>query len=229
MYNRLDGRRLRIEFVEGVDKFVDFALQHPTYNDNDKIRCPCIRCSNRRYLDVDTVKVHLYKKGFTLKYFEWICHGEDVIGSSSSSSIQSNPYRDMIVDALGNNEDGSLFEVGNSVEEEPNDEAKKFFDLLKAAEDPLYEGSKISVLEMASRITSLKCEYNLPHRCVDGFASLLNEAIPNSDQMGRTFYDTKKVLCSCSTTSDGDRNLRPSPGDALTRKLAFDLRTFITM
>ena len=96
MYNRLDGRRLRIEFVEGVDKFVDFSLQHPTYNDNDKISCPCIRCSNKRYLDVDTVKVHLYRKEFTPNYFEWICHGEDVIGSSSSASIQSNPYRDGI-------------------------------------------------------------------------------------------------------------------------------------
>jgi len=52
----------------------------------------------------------------------------------------------------------------------------------------------MSVLEMASRLTTLKCEYNLPHRCVDGFAYLLNEAIPNNNLMSRTFYDTKKVL-----------------------------------
>lgn len=82
----------------------------------------------------------------------------------------------------------------NSIEEEPNDEAKKFFQLLKAAEDPLYEESKMSRLEMTSRIITLKCEYNLSHRCVDGFASLLNEALRDGNQMGRTFYDTKKIL-----------------------------------
>ncbi|XP_021749414.1 uncharacterized protein LOC110715152 [Chenopodium quinoa] len=47
---------------------------------------------------------------------------------------------------------------------------------------------------MASRITSLKCEYNLPHRCVDGFASLVNEAIPNNNHMAETFYEVKKIV-----------------------------------
>lgn len=192
MYNRLDdGGQLRNEFINGVNEFVEFAQEHPVCNDGDRIRCPCIRCKNARYMETDMVKVHLYKKGFTPRYFNWLCHGELVDGSSSSST-QSNPYREMVVDALG---DHSLTEGTNSIDEEPNEEAKKFFDLLKAAEDPLFEGSKMSVLEMAARIISLKCEYNLPHRCVDGFASLVNEAIPNNDnQMGRTFYDTKKLL-----------------------------------
>ncbi|XP_057248861.1 uncharacterized protein LOC104906231 [Beta vulgaris subsp. vulgaris] len=100
----------------------------------------------------------------------------------------------MIVDALGHNEENPNNEQINNVEEEPNDEAKNFLELLKAADSPLCEGSKVSVLEMASRIISLKCEYNLPHRCVDGFASLLNDVIPNINQMTTTFYDTKKVL-----------------------------------
>ncbi|XP_021735138.1 uncharacterized protein LOC110701823 [Chenopodium quinoa] len=81
-----------------------------------------------------------------------------------------------------------------SLEEEPNAQAKPFFDLLRASEQPLYEGSSLSVLEMASRITSLKCEYNLPHRCVDGFASLVNEAIPNNNHMAETFYEVKKIV-----------------------------------
>ena len=64
------------------------------------------------------------------------------------------------------------------MEEEPNPQAKVFLDLLKAFEEPLYEGSSTPVLEMASRIVSLKCEYNLPHMCVDAFASLMKEVIP---------------------------------------------------
>ncbi|XP_048502811.1 uncharacterized protein LOC125498615 [Beta vulgaris subsp. vulgaris] len=193
MYNRLDGRSLRTEFVNGIDEFIEFCLQRPHLNDDDKIKCSCIRCNNLRYLDADTVKAHLYSKGFKLNCFDWLCHGERATGSSSSSA-QSNPYMFMVVDALGNTEDHDMLALSNSVEEEPNGKTKKFFDLLKVAKNPLYEGSKVSVLEMASRVTSLKCEYNLPHRCVDGFASLLNEAIPQNNHMGRTFYDIKKVL-----------------------------------
>ena len=29
MYERLDGRALRAEYVKGVDKFIEFCLQHP--------------------------------------------------------------------------------------------------------------------------------------------------------------------------------------------------------
>lgn len=191
MYDRLDGRQLKPEFVKGVGEFIDFCIQHPSFNDSDKIRCPCPRCDNKRFLDTETVRVHLYRKGFCPEYFDWICHGE-FVGESSTS--QANPYRELVVDALGHVGENLWNVEANSIEEEPNDEAKKFFELLKAAEDPLYEGSKMSRLEMASRIITLKCEYNLPHRCVDGFASLLNEAIPEGNQMGRTLYDTKKIL-----------------------------------
>ncbi|XP_056691843.1 uncharacterized protein [Spinacia oleracea] len=191
MYDRLDGRNLKPDFLKGVGEFIEFCKEHSTCNDCDKIRCPCPLCDNRRFHDTETVRVHLYKKGFVRNYYQWICQGESL---AESSRVQPNPYRDMVIDALGNNQEHLLNEESNSVEEEPNDEAKKFIDLLKTAEDPLCEGSKLSVLEMASRIASLKCEFNLQHRCVDGFASLFNDAIPNNNQMGRTFNSTKNVL-----------------------------------
>lgn len=192
MYNRVDGGLLRTEFVNGVQEFIEFATQHQVHKDSNQIRCPCQKCNNRRFLDVETVREHLYRRGFCHSYFEWICHGENNI--SQPLVEQSNPYQDMIVDAFGSLHENLNHNAGDEVEEEPNDEAKKFFDLLKASKDPLYEGSNMSVLEMAARITALKCEYNLPHRCVDAFASLVNEAIPNNNLMSRTFYDTKKVL-----------------------------------
>ncbi|XP_048489971.1 uncharacterized protein LOC125491934 [Beta vulgaris subsp. vulgaris] len=191
MYDRREGRFLKTEFVIGVRGFIEFAQQNHKFKDADKIRCSCFRCNNKRFFDVDIVREHLYKKGFCHNYFDWLCHRETV---DETPSEPSNPYRDMIVDALGHNEENPNNEQINNVQEEPNDEAKKFFELLKAADSPLYARSKVSVLEMASRIISLMCEYNLPHRCVDGFASLLNEVIPNNNQMSTTFYDTKKVL-----------------------------------
>ena len=195
MYNRRDDKNmLRSEFIEGVNEFVAFAQQHPYLNDRDKIRCPCVRCKNLKYLDVPDLKVHLYRKGFMENYYEWLSHGERVSKGSTSSPTQTNPYREMVVDAFGD-VDQSFLEEAALVEEEPNAEAKKFFELLKLAQEPLYDGSNISVLEMASRMINLKSEYNLPHRCVDGFGSLLSDALPTSQKTKcNTYYDTKKVL-----------------------------------
>ncbi|XP_056698165.1 uncharacterized protein [Spinacia oleracea] len=152
MYDRIDGRNLKPDFLKGVGEFIEFCKEHPTCNYGDKIRCPCPLCDNRRFHDTGTVRVHFYKKGFVRNYNQWICQGESLV---ESSRVQPNQYRDMVIDALGNNQEHLLNEEGNSVEEEPNVEAKKFIDLLKAAGDPLYEGSKLSVLEMASRIAKL--------------------------------------------------------------------------
>ncbi|XP_021742767.1 uncharacterized protein LOC110708851 [Chenopodium quinoa] len=100
----------------------------------------------------------------------------------------------MIIDAFGQVYGDLMHEDIRNVEEEPNPQVKKFFEMLAAAQKPLYEGSRLSVLEMASRITSLKCEYNLPHRCVDSISSLISKVIPNENSMSKTYYDTKKVV-----------------------------------
>ncbi|XP_021755281.1 uncharacterized protein LOC110720552 [Chenopodium quinoa] len=192
MYERLDGRNIRPEFVKGVDEFVQFCKDHPESSKVDEVRCPCVKCHNLQQHDYETVKVHLYRKGFMEDYHECLCQNE---GFPIIPPPQPNPYRDMIMDALGNdppNMGGG--EESHFEEEEPNPQAKKFLNLLEESERPLYEGSSMSVLEIASRITSLKCEYNLPHRCVDGFASLMNEAIPDNNNMGETFYEVKKVV-----------------------------------
>ncbi|XP_021741937.1 uncharacterized protein LOC110708139 [Chenopodium quinoa] len=188
MYDRLDGRSIKPEFLKGVEEFIRFCEEHRETAKNE-YRCPCVKCNNRRFQDPDTVRIHLYSKGFTPRYWEWLCQGEGL--PESSVEGQSNEYRDMVMDVVGHNYDRSGTEAA---EEEPNAEAKRFLDLLKASEHPLYEGSSMSVLEVAARITSLKCEYNLPHRCVDGFVSLLTEVIPGSSRLGETFYDVKKVV-----------------------------------
>ncbi|XP_074300289.1 uncharacterized protein LOC141631530 [Silene latifolia] len=66
--------------------------------------------------------------------------------------------------------------------------------MLKKREQPVYEGSKMSLLQSAARLLTLKCEFNMPHKCVDGFASYMRDMIPNNNCMTRNFYETKKVL-----------------------------------
>jgi len=90
--------------------------------------------------------MHLLHKGFMENYQCWYAHGEvfvskkrmreTVVGSTSNASNMhevgnenSNPYRNMVMDAMRMNQ-GNVSQCP-IVEEEPNADAARFFDLLK--------------------------------------------------------------------------------------------------
>ena len=66
MYNRLiDERRfINSEFMFGVGSFIEYPRHQPALTDCDKIRCPCCKCQNRKFLLLDEVKLHLTRNGF---------------------------------------------------------------------------------------------------------------------------------------------------------------------
>ena len=105
IYQRLDSDGyLSKFFIEKVDEFIEFATEQELFRIMNKIKCPCIKCCNECYLDVDTVKLHLYKQGFRTNYYKWVCHGEVFDGvshpsSSSNLEVEVNPIRNMVFDA----------------------------------------------------------------------------------------------------------------------------------
>ena len=107
---------------------------------------------------------------------------------------RENSMRDMVLDAYAPIASRMEDEGMNNDEEEPFVEAQKFIELVQAAEKPLYEGSDMSLLKAVARLTNLKYEFNLPHRVVDGIASLMKAMCPNDNEMTTNFYETKKLL-----------------------------------
>ncbi|XP_021719045.1 uncharacterized protein LOC110686748 [Chenopodium quinoa] len=163
MYKRTIGQSINPDFVKGVDEFIQYVRDHPESSNPDEVRCPCVKCKNKRLWNADTVKIHLYDKGFVPNYYVWMCQGE---GYPGVPERRSNEYHDMVLDAFGHSQDqGHSEEASVSAEEEPNETAKHFLDLLKASE-----------------------------RYVDGFISLLSEAIPNNNHMADTFYEVKNIV-----------------------------------
>jgi len=97
--------------------------------------------------------MHLLHKGFMENYQCWYAHGEvfvskrrmeeRVVGSTSSASNvheaandnSTNLYRNMVMDAMRMNQ-GNVSQCP-IVEEEPNADAARFFDLLKDSNEPL--------------------------------------------------------------------------------------------
>nr|XP_016475280.1 PREDICTED: uncharacterized protein LOC107796969 [Nicotiana tabacum] len=115
MYKRLDNRGgINSRFITGVNKFLQFACSRRNHISGDNVRCPCKKYHNIKYMDVETVKFHLYQYGSVENYFLWKYQGEkNVTGEMSSSgdfhgvaqpgSGYENPYRQMVLDATALN------------------------------------------------------------------------------------------------------------------------------
>jgi hypothetical protein len=141
-----------MDYCNGVQGFINFATSIPRNFTGGGIRCPCRKCENKKYLHPNVVMMHLLHKGFMENYLYWYAHrevfirnksmGERVVGSTSSASNvhevtndNSNPYRNMVMNAMRMNQ-GNVNQCP-TVEEEPNADTIRFFDLLKYSDEPL--------------------------------------------------------------------------------------------
>ncbi|KAF2300060.1 hypothetical protein GH714_007811 [Hevea brasiliensis] len=128
MYKRLDVNGfLNPEFEVGVEYFLNFAYAQVDVASNDKIRCPCSKCKNKKYLQRIDVTYHLYKFGFVGAYTQWDEHGEGFTSEfnslpTSSTSIDdmtqptdTNNYRSMVMEAMNFDEDmAGVVDIGDN-------------------------------------------------------------------------------------------------------------------
>lgn len=224
MYERLDEDRfLRSEFVEGVEEFMNFAFNHPEGDivSGGNIRCPCLKCKNSKYLDKDTVTLHLYQKGFVYGYDTWYLHGEPYpyeIGSSSnynpgiftgfatgenvcSSSHEPHENTGQCGLNTGNDDPMTNFvrEFGepnwnDNIHEEPNPQAKRVYDMLEAAQQELWSGSRQSQLSVVAQLLSIKADHHFSEACYDRIAALIEACLPEDNNMVSDFYETKRLI-----------------------------------
>jgi hypothetical protein len=147
-----------MDYCNRVQGFINFATSIPRNFTRGSTKCPCRKCKNKKYLHPDVVMMHLLHKGFIKDYLCWYAHEElfvrnesiveRVVGSTSSASNvhgvpndNNNPYKNMVMDAMRMNQ-GNVSQCP-IIEEEPNADATRFFDLLKDSNEPfmgwLYE------------------------------------------------------------------------------------------
>jgi hypothetical protein len=103
----------------------------------------------------DVIMMHLIHKGFMKDYPCWYAHRElfvgnesmveRVVGSTSNANNvngiandNNNPYKNMVMNAMRMSE-GNVSECP-IIEEKPNTDAVRFFDLLKDSDEPLWYG-----------------------------------------------------------------------------------------
>jgi hypothetical protein len=113
MYRRLMHGRLRPEYITSVRRFINFAFSIDKNISGEKIRYPCMRCKNQKFLKKDDVCKHLLTKGFLPCYENWTVHGkpylaEPILAGPSSVGIShfmndvylENSYRNLVMDAM---------------------------------------------------------------------------------------------------------------------------------
>ncbi|PHT32664.1 hypothetical protein CQW23_29001 [Capsicum baccatum] len=165
MYNRLYSNRagLREEYKARVARFIAKAMTLDDFLTEGTIRCPCWNCKYCKLLSPEAVTLHLYKKGFMLNYTVWIAHGESSTANNFAfqnyvkspireNNVESSQYKEMVRDGFGTH---------SGAQNEPNDEAKHFYEKLKEASHPLYEGSVHSKLSVAIQLPSIKSNYSI--------------------------------------------------------------------
>ncbi|XP_024010229.1 uncharacterized protein LOC112085259 [Eutrema salsugineum] len=203
--------KLTDEYASGIEEFITLTTKNSESSGNTKFYCLCLTCRNNRVYSVRGLWNHLYRNGFMPGYKIWYMHGETesmVNYYSSASGVIEEPTPDvemvndvnvgsivqMVNDAFQENV-ASYIQDGNRTEE-PNLEAQRFFDMLDAAKQPLYGGCRegISPLYSASRLMTIKMDFNLAEDCVDAIADFVKDILPEDNISPVSYYEIQKLV-----------------------------------
>ncbi|XP_025670335.1 uncharacterized protein [Arachis hypogaea] len=208
MYDRTyDQRRgLKPSFIKGVNEFVDACTRIDEFLRGGLVRCPCSRCQCGTFKQLIDIKIDLYTHGFKPNYWVWTEHGEEIptenqirieedIESSSELGDVTweenfDRYHEMVVDAL----QPEFHMYMQPTVEEPNRDAKRFYDLLDSVSKPLWENCIHSRLSLASRMLSIKSEGNQSQGSFDQWATLFREMQTTPNEIPANYYEAKKIV-----------------------------------
>jgi len=200
----------RMDYCNGVQGFINFATPISRNFTDGGIRCPCRKCKNLKFLHQDVVTMHLLTKGFMQDYLCWYAYGElfvpnesmveRVVGSTSSASNMhevenenSNLYKNMVMDAMRMSE-GNASEFPK-VEEEPNTDAARFFDLLKDSDEPLWDGcTNHSKLSAVAQVFTIKSDQGLNEVGYDKIIEWVRSILPEGNRLKENFYAVKSMM-----------------------------------
>ncbi|GKB95924.1 hypothetical protein Tco_0982061 [Tanacetum coccineum] len=157
--------------------------------------------------DLDLWEYCSKEEGFTPDYTSWWAHGETA-SRFQHEGPSSTPMEDddvdgctqMVMDAMGPTIFNSAsFEPNSnsnpSNEQAPNPSAKGFYDMLVAADEPLWDGCQNYLkLQIVSELLNWKSENNVSEVAYNRLIPIIKKSLPPSEKLVKNFYETKKSL-----------------------------------
>ncbi|XP_033146851.1 uncharacterized protein LOC117133895 [Brassica rapa] len=189
------------EYVQGIGEFMRLVQQQPDAK-SGMLRCPCSTCNNNKVIKEFDVWTHLYMKGFSRNYKVWYLHGET--GYEYGSTSEPQPVSELQPD-IRLEEPRTDIDYGVGTEqmvhdhyrgEEPNPESRRFFDMLDAGKQPLYQNCRDghSVLSSATRLMGIKTDYNLAEECMDAITDFVKGILPEDNLAPGSYYEVQKLV-----------------------------------
>ncbi|XP_049396661.1 uncharacterized protein LOC125860692 [Solanum stenotomum] len=207
---QLVDNRLDETYLVGVQKFLDYAFRKT--GEEYEIRCPCVKCCNTTLGTHEIVETHLIVYGIIQNYTYWYHHGErlgeplsesehedegeDENGDAVEECESEDEVEELLRDLYPNQDGGTTnTDCDDLLEEEPNVEAKIFYNLLKDFELPLYKNSKASKLSTLIKLLHIKSIGRWSNASFTMLLKLLKEELlPDEDNLPNSYYEAKKII-----------------------------------
>ncbi|KAL8116598.1 hypothetical protein AgCh_022944 [Apium graveolens] len=195
MSHRDNGRGgLSDEYKRGVDSFVKFAQRVKDSDEN--ILCPCNECKNLLWRTEDELKMHLYRFGIIESYTRWYCHREKSDFHNHYSMGTNQNDEDDVHDAFEMLRD--LGEEQNEIEdmeEEPNEEASQFYNMLNHASVPLSTNhEKHSRLSFFMKLLYFKNRHHCRQKGFDELLELIGSVLPDKHTLPKKYSEVKNMV-----------------------------------
>jgi hypothetical protein len=79
-------------------------------------------------------------------------------------------------------------------EDPPTSKVLKFFELLKAFEEPLHEHMKVTILVFVTRLMAIMSMFTFSNNCYKELVNLISDVLSENDKMLNDMYHSKKLL-----------------------------------
>jgi hypothetical protein len=154
------------------------------------VKCPCNRCRNALYEDKRTLTIHLCKFGFIPGYDVWT-HHDKTMHQRTATMAEDDDDRsgdDRMYEMI----DAIRLELETNREDPPTPEVQKYFDMLRASEEPWHEHTTVSILAFITRITSNKSKFAFSNKCYRELLSMFSDVHHSNHNMPKDMYQSKK-------------------------------------
>jgi hypothetical protein len=129
------------------------------------------------------MSIDIYKNGYMPGYEVWVHHGEDPPPRIVSKQSHEEGDYDRMEEMLDDVRHESLT-VDSENPSQPTDyedlaipKVQKFFELLKAVEEPLHEHTKVTVLVFVTRLMAIKSKFAFSNNCYKELLNLISNVL----------------------------------------------------
>lgn len=187
------------EWAKKTDEFIDKAFE--LSKTGQYVWCPCNNCRNCVCQTRSKLSIHLCRHGYMPNYEVWVQHGESP--PKNASKVRSDDRTDcdrmqeMVHDLhpeMLHDEQPEMYHDSEDSEDLPTPEVVKFFELLKASEEPLHEYTTVTVLAFVTRLMAIKSKFAFSNNCYKELLKLISDVLPANHKMPKDMYQSKKLL-----------------------------------